>query len=101
MSAGNQENYQVRDIGDQVQRLIPTAKIVYTGEVGTDPRNYRVNFDKLFRLLPEFRLQYNLISGMEELHRNMVKHDFGKKDFESDQFVRLRTLKSRFDLLST
>ncbi|HLH28872.1 MAG TPA: SDR family oxidoreductase, partial [Acidimicrobiales bacterium] len=31
---GNSENYQVRDVGDQVRRLIPTAKVVYTGEVG-------------------------------------------------------------------
>ena len=46
-SAAINENYQVRDVGDQVQRLIPTAKVVYTGEVGADPRNYRVNFDKL------------------------------------------------------
>ena len=77
----------------------PRAKVVYTGEVGADPRNYRVNFDKLARLLPEFRLQYNLVSGMEELHRRMVEHGFGKKDFEGDQFVRLRTLKGRFGLL--
>jgi nucleoside-diphosphate-sugar epimerase len=97
---GNKENYQVRDVGDQVQRLIPTAKIVYTGEVGADPRNYRVNFDKLSQILPDFRLQYNLASGMEELHRKMVEHGFSKKDFEGDQFVRLRTLKGRFNLLS-
>ena len=97
---GNRENYQVRDVGDQVQRLIPTAKVVYTGEVGADPRNYRVNFDKLSQVLPDFRLQYNLVSGMEELHRKMVEHGFGKKDFEGDQFVRLRTLKGRFNLLS-
>ena len=97
---GNTENYQVRDVGDQVQRLIPSAKVVYTGEVGADPRNYRVNFDMLSRLLPDFRLQYNLVSGMEELHRKMVEHGFGKKDFEGDQFVRLRTLKGRFHLLS-
>ena len=96
---GNKENYQVRDVGDQVQRLIPAAKVVYTGEVGADPRNYRVNFDKLSRLLPDFRLQYNLVSGMEELHRKMVEHGFSKKDFEGDQFVRLRTLKGRFDRL--
>ena len=52
------------------------------------------------RLLPDFRLQYNLVSGMEELYRKMVEHGFGKKDFEGDQFVRLRTLKGRFNLLS-
>ena len=95
----NTENYQVRDVGNQVQRLIPSAKITYTGEVGADPRNYRVNFDLLYQLLPDFKLQYNLATGMEELHRRMVEHGFGKKDFEGNQFVRLRTLKNRFHLL--
>jgi len=95
----NSENYQVRDVGDQVQRLVPSAKVAYTGEVGSDPRNYRVNFDLLYKLLPDFRLQYNLASGMEELHRKMVEHGFGKKDFEGDQFVRLRTLKHRMERL--
>jgi nucleoside-diphosphate-sugar epimerase len=96
----NNENYQVRNVGDQVQRLIPSAKIVYTGEVGTDPRNYRVKFDLLSELLPDFTLQYDLAAGMEELYHKMVKHRFGKKDFESDRFVRLRTLKGRFHLLT-
>jgi nucleoside-diphosphate-sugar epimerase len=96
---GNRENYQVRDVGDQVKRLIPTAKVVYTGEVGADPRNYRVKFDRLGKLLPDFRLQYDLASGMEELHRKMVEHGFNKRDFEGDQFVRLRAIKNRFNLL--
>jgi nucleoside-diphosphate-sugar epimerase len=96
---GNSENYQVRDVGDQVQRLVPTARVAYTGEVGNDPRNYRVKFDLLNRLLPDFKLQYNLASGMEELHRKMVEHGFSARDFEGDQFVRLRSLKRRFHLL--
>jgi nucleoside-diphosphate-sugar epimerase len=95
----NAENYQVRDVGNQVQRLVPSAQITYTGEVGADPRNYRVNFDLLSQLLPEFKLQYDLATGMEELHGKMVEHGFGKKDFEGDQFVRLRTLQKRFSLL--
>jgi nucleoside-diphosphate-sugar epimerase len=95
----NTENYQVRDVGNQVQRLVPSARINYTGEVGADPRNYRVRFDLLNRLLPDFRLEYDLASGMEELHRKMIEHGFGKRDFEGDQFVRLRTLKDRFHRL--
>jgi nucleoside-diphosphate-sugar epimerase len=94
------ENYQVRDVGDQVQRLIPSAKVVYTGEVGADPRDYRVKFDLLSKLLPDFSLQYELATGMEELHRKMALHGFSKADFEGDRFVRLRTLKSRFHLLT-
>jgi nucleoside-diphosphate-sugar epimerase len=95
----NSENYQVRDIGNEVQRLVPTAKIAYTGEVGEDPRNYRVRFDLLYQLLPGFRLEYNLATGMEELYRKMIEHGFSKADFEGPRFVRLRTLKERFHLL--
>jgi nucleoside-diphosphate-sugar epimerase len=96
---GNAENYQVRDVGNQVQRLIPSAKVVYTGEVGADPRNYRVRFDLLSKLLPDFKLQYRLETGMEELHRKMVEHGFGKGDFEGNRFTRMRTLKSRIHIL--
>lgn len=96
----NAENFQVRDVADQVQRLMPSAKITYTGEVGVDPRNYRVKFDLLNRLLPGFKLQYDLASGMEELHRKMAEHGFSRADFEGDRFVRLRTLKNRMHLLT-
>jgi nucleoside-diphosphate-sugar epimerase len=95
----NSENYRVRDVADQVKRLIPSAEITYTGEVGADPRNYRVNFDLLYKLLPDFKLQYSLASGMEELHKSMVRHNFSRKDFEGEQFVRLRTLKHRLNRL--
>jgi nucleoside-diphosphate-sugar epimerase len=96
----NEQNYQVRDVGDQVQRLVPEARIVYTGEVGADPRNYRVRFDLLERLLPEFQLEYDLASGMEELCEAMRAHGFSRADFEGEQFVRLRTLKKRMHLLN-
>ena len=91
----NDQNYQVRNVGDAVQRLVPKAKIVYTGEVGPDPRNYRVKFDKLQNLFPDFRLEYNLQTGLEELLAKYREHHFGLKDFEGDQFVRLRTLKKK------
>jgi nucleoside-diphosphate-sugar epimerase len=95
------ENYQVKDVADQVGRLIPNAEIVFTGEVGEDPRNYRVRFDRLRELVPAFRPKYDLVSGMEELHRKMVEHGFGKADFEGKKFVRLRTLRERLHKLES
>jgi len=89
----------VRDVAEQVKRLVPTAKIVYTGEIGIDPRNYRVKFDLLNKLLPDFKLQYNLATGMDELYRKLIEHRFDKADWEGDQFVRLRALKRRLHLL--
>ena len=96
---GNAENYQVRDIGNRVQKLIPSAKITYTGEVGADPRNYRVKFDLLNQTLPNFKLQYTLSSGMDELHKKLVDHGFNIKDWTGDQFIRLRVLKERLERL--
>jgi nucleoside-diphosphate-sugar epimerase len=95
----NKENYQVKDIGDLVQKFVPHANIVYTGEVGADPRNYRVNFDLLGKLLPDFKLEYSLAAGMEELHKKYLEHKFSQADFDGDQFVRLRTLKKRLSLV--
>lgn len=90
----NDENYQVRDVAALVQELVPEADIEFTGEVGNDPRSYRVNFDLLAQLAPEFSLQYSLRSGMEELHAKLVAHDFSRADWEGDQFVRLRRLRA-------
>jgi len=97
---GNSENYQVKDVADLVGELVPDASITYTGEVGADPRNYRVRFDLLGEVLPDFTLEYDLRKGMEELHRKMLEHGFSAADFEGDQFVRLRTLTKRLHLLS-
>jgi nucleoside-diphosphate-sugar epimerase len=90
----NDENYQVRDVAALVQELVPAAEIEFTGEVGNDPRSYRVNFDLLSQLVPDFSLQYSLRSGMAELYGKLVEHGFSRTDWEGDQFVRLRRLRA-------
>jgi nucleoside-diphosphate-sugar epimerase len=97
---GNAENYQVRQVGDLVRKFVPSASIVYTGEVGNDPRNYRVSFDLLGQQIPGFSLAYTLESGMEELHRKLVERNFSLTDFEGEKYVRLRTLKHRLDRIA-
>jgi nucleoside-diphosphate-sugar epimerase len=87
---GDAEDYQVRDVADVVQELVPSAEVEYTGEVGSDPRNYRVRFGLLSSVLPDFKLQYTLKSGMHELCDKMRAHSFSAADFEGEQLVRLR-----------
>ena len=94
---GDAENYRVRDIAAIVQRLVPGTGIVYTGEVGKDPRDYRVDFTRLGKLLPDFRLEYTLAAGMEELLARYRAHGFSARDFDGDRFVRLRTIRHRLD----
>jgi nucleoside-diphosphate-sugar epimerase len=89
---GNDENYQVREIAELVQKLVPHAQIEFTGEAGNDPRSYRVSFDLLSRLVPSFRLEYTLWQGMAELHEKLREHEFSREDWDGDRFVRLRRL---------
>lgn len=91
----NTENYTVRHVLEKVHKCVPQASVVYTGEVGSDPRNYRVNFDHLAQVLPDFSLSYTLDKGIEELHGKFEKFGFSTSHFDGDQFVRLRTLKKR------
>ena len=96
----NAENFQVKDVADKVQELVPAAKIVFTGEVGQDPRDYRVKFDLLYNLLPDFRLEYNLGTGMEDLYERLKAMNFGIQDFDGDRFVRLRLLQKHMSLIA-
>ena len=95
---GNNENYQVKHVADYVQSLVPNATIVYTNEIGEDPRDYRVNFDLLKSILPDFKLEYTLELGMKELFLKYKEHNFSKDDFDGDSFVRLRILKNKLHL---
>jgi nucleoside-diphosphate-sugar epimerase len=96
----NKENYQVKDIAAKVQQLVPHAKIVFTGEVGNDPRDYRVNFDLLNKLLPDFKLEYSLDTGMEDLYRHLKQMHFGLEDFDGERFVRLKLLQKHLSLIA-
>ncbi len=96
---GNRENYQVRDVADAVLRLVPGARVHYTGETGPDPRNYRVNFDRLGKLLPGFKLEFDLESGLRDLAQSLKAAKFSAADFSGPKYVRLKTLQQRLHLI--
>jgi nucleoside-diphosphate-sugar epimerase len=98
---GNEENFRVHEIADAVQQLVPEAEIVYTGEVAADPRSYRVSFDLLAEVAPEFKLEYTLAAGLEQLLGKLRQHGFSLADWEGARFVRMRTLRDRLERLTT
>lgn len=96
----NNENYQVKDVAAQVQKLIPSANIIFTGEVGNDPRDYRVNFNLLYKTLPGFNLQYSLQSGMEELFEKLKSIHFTENDFDGEKYIRLKLLRKHLNKIT-
>ena len=47
-------NYRIRDLVEIVAKVVPNCAISYAPDAGPDARNYRVNCDKIRRVLPAF-----------------------------------------------
>ena len=60
-----QENYQKKMIFDEIQKVIPSAKVKFV-QKGEDPRDYRVSFEKIKRELG-FKISKRVSDGIKEI----------------------------------
>jgi nucleoside-diphosphate-sugar epimerase len=88
----NSENYQVKDIADMVQKVIPACDVVFIGEHGSDSRTYKVNFDKIANQLPNFKPTWNLKKGIEQLYESYQRLGMTNEKFNGRYFIRLKQL---------
>jgi nucleoside-diphosphate-sugar epimerase len=88
------ENYQVRDVAEHVERIVPESKITYAEGGGADTRCYRVDFSKIETKLPGYDPQWTVPRGIEELLAAYRANNLRIEDFEGRTFIRLKTLKS-------
>lgn len=97
----NEENYQVRQVASRISKIFPKARITYSPKANIDSRNYRVNFDLLSTILPDFQFEYSLDLALNELHRSFVEHKLSLQDFRDGKFERIVSLKNQLDTLKS
>ena len=88
------ENYQIRDIARMVEDIVPGARISYAEGGGPDPRCYRVNCEKIARVLPEFTPQWTVQRGIEELYAAYQAHALTFDEFMGDKYLRIKHIKT-------
>jgi nucleoside-diphosphate-sugar epimerase len=86
------ENYQVRDLANMVNEVVPGSSVRYAPGGGPDPRCYRVNCNKIVTLLPEFCPQWTVRKGMEELFSAMKEYGLTQEDFVGSKYQRIKTI---------
>ena len=86
------ENYQVRELGNIVQEVVPGSQVEYAGSGDRDPRSYRVSFAKLARAFPDLQLTWTARAGAQELAAAYRSTALTLAEFESDRFTRLKRL---------
>jgi nucleoside-diphosphate-sugar epimerase len=84
-----EENYRIRDLADMVAEIVPGCHVEYAPDGGPDKRCYRVNCDKIHRVLPGFRLQWTARKGAQELYDAYRTVGLTAEDLEHGRYVRI------------
>jgi nucleoside-diphosphate-sugar epimerase len=86
-----EHNYQVREIAEIVADVFPGCRLSF-GDLGSDNRSYRVAFDKIHSVLPEFRCEWSAQRGARQLRDIFERIQLTEEDFLSRGFTRLKQL---------
>jgi nucleoside-diphosphate-sugar epimerase len=90
----SEENYQVRDLGDLVEQVVPGSKVRYAEGGGPDPRCYKVDCSKIARVLPEFQPQWTVRRGMEQLRDAFKANGLTREELDGDKFFRIKRIRA-------
>ncbi len=88
-----QENYRIRQLAEIVAEVVPNCEVSFAPDAGPDKRNYRVNCDKIQRVLPEFKPQWTARRGAQELYDSYCKLGLKLEDFEGPRYKRISHIK--------
>jgi nucleoside-diphosphate-sugar epimerase len=84
-----EENYRIRELADIVAGVVTGCRVEYAPGGGPDKRCYRVNFDKIRRVLPGFQPQWNARKGAQELYDVYRTAGLTFEDVERGRYVRI------------
>ena len=88
-----EENYRIRDLAAIVAETVPGCHVEYAPGGGPDKRCYRINCDKIKRVLPDFRPQWDARKGAEELYNSYRAARLSADEIDSGRYTRLRHLR--------
>jgi nucleoside-diphosphate-sugar epimerase len=84
----DEQNYTIEQVGEIIQRLVPTAEVLHMGSDG-DRRNYQVNFSKIRNIL-HFVPQWNVEQGVQQVIsriRSGQINDYGDAKYSNVKFL--------------
>jgi nucleoside-diphosphate-sugar epimerase len=84
-----EHNYRIRDIAAIVAEVVPDCKVVFASTAGADTRSYRVSFEKIRRVLPAFKPQFDARRGAEQLYRAYRESNLLLAEFEGPRYQRI------------
>ncbi len=87
----NDQNYQIKQVGEIIHRFVPEAEIVYENDI-PDKRNYWVNFNKIHRTL-SFSARWTVEQGVQQIIEALKTGRIG--DYRDMRYSNLEFLKQQ------
>lgn len=87
-----EENYRIRELAEIVAQTVRGCHVEYAPGGGPDKRCYRVTCDKIARVLPSFRPEWDARKGAQELYEAYLKAPLTRDAVASGLYVRLNTI---------
>ncbi|MEL6361443.1 MAG: SDR family oxidoreductase [Pseudomonadota bacterium] len=85
------QNYKVIEIAQIVADEFPGCELL-VGEPGGDNRSYRVNFDRIQKVLPDFECQWTAKKGAQQMHELFKRMDLSEEVFKAPPYTRIKML---------
>lgn len=85
-----EENFRIRELAAIVAETVPGSRVEYAPGGGPDLRCYRINCDKIRRMVPGFQPQWTARKGAQELYEAYRAVGLTREDVESGRYIRLK-----------
>jgi len=89
----NDQNFRIREIAEIVKETVPGCEIAFAQDAGPDQRNYRADFSKIAKVLPEFQPAWEARRGARELLEAYRTVGLKLEDFEGPRYRRIDQIK--------
>lgn len=86
-------NYRIRDIAEIVASVVPGCRIVLAPDATPDKRSYHVSFEKIARVLPNFRPIWDARRGAVQLYEAFRFSSLTLEEFEGPIYQRISHIK--------
>lgn len=109
----DENNLQIIDIANIIQKSIPGCELKFLAEnpeldreglirdrkikSGGDTRTYKVSFDKIVNILPNFRCEWSVERGVQDMACKFEELSFSREKFKQRGFYRLQQLEYLFE----
>ena len=90
----NEENYRIREVAEIAKQTVPNSEIKYVEGAEADKRSYRVEFDKIAKMLPDFKPQWTVAKGAQQLYEAYKKVGLLVEEFEGPRYRRITHLEN-------